>query len=140
MSKKTRNIAGIALIMGLAGYAAGLLTAPKSGKETRKDLKNAANAKKTEAEKKLKAAHSELNELLEKGKNRAKDVKSTAKTELTEALTKAQAAKEKARDILSAFHEGDADDADLQKAVKEANAAIKHLKTFVKKDAPKAKS
>jgi gas vesicle protein len=137
----TGKIAAGAALIGIAGYVAGVLTAPKSGKETRKELKTAAKNTKTEAEKKLKAAHSELNVLLENGKKRAKDVSKTAKGELAEALQKAQVAKEKARDILSAFHEGDADDQDLQQAVQEVNNAIKHLKTFVKKeDAPKPKS
>lgn len=39
-----------------AGFAAGILTAPKSGKETRKDLKKKAVNLKTEAEKRTSQA------------------------------------------------------------------------------------
>lgn len=138
MGKQGRNIAiGAALAAG-AGYVAGILTAPKSGKETRKDIQRTALKKKAEAEKTLKNLHSELTELIKNGKSTAKDVKETAKSELVEALGKAQVAKEKAREILSAVHEGDADDEDLQKAVAEAKSATEHLKKYVKKTNAKA--
>lgn len=133
MAKQGRNFAIGTLIALGAGYVAGILTAPKSGKETRKDLQNAAIKTKTEAEKTLKNLHSELTDLIAEGKQRAKDVKDTAKNELVEALGKAQVAKEKARNILSAVHEGDADDKDLQAAVAEAKNALDHLKKYVKK-------
>jgi len=134
MKKGNRNWAIGTLAAIAAGYVAGILTAPKSGKETRQDIKSAAAKTKLEAEKKLKALHSELNERIETGKQMAKEVKGAAKTELVEALGQAQLAKEKVRQILSALHEGDADDADLKKAVTEAKDALKHLKKFVSKD------
>jgi gas vesicle protein len=134
-----RNIAIGALLVGVAGYVAGILTAPKSGKETRKDIQKKAVQAKSQAEKKLKALHSELGELIVKGKSKAKDAKSTAKQELESALQKAQTAKDKAREMLSAIHEGGADDKDLQQAIKEVNSAVEHLKKFVAKDVkPKA--
>jgi gas vesicle protein len=37
-----KKIALSAIIAGVAGYGIGLLTAPKSGKDTRKDIKNTA--------------------------------------------------------------------------------------------------
>lgn len=136
MAKKNngRNIAIGALLVGLVGYVAGILTAPKSGKETRKDIQKKATQAKTEAEKKLKKLHSELNDLINNGKKKADSAKSTAKKELSAALTKANIAREKAREVLSAVHEGDADDKDLQKAIKEVNSAIEHLKKYVAKD------
>lgn len=130
-----RNIALGALLIGVAGYVAGILTAPKSGKETRKDIQKKAAQAKSEAEKKLKALHSELNGLITTGKKKAGSAKSSAKKELTVALEKAQAARDKAREMLSAVHEGDADDKDLQQAIKEVNSAIDHLKKYVAKDA-----
>lgn len=136
MGKRNRNVALGTLLIGLAGYAAGLLTAPKSGKETRKDLQKKAAKAKSDAEKKLKSLHSELNELIIDGRAKVGNVKTKTKLELTDALDKAQLAREKVREILSAVHEGDADDRDLQKAVKEVNKAIEHLKKYVGKDAP----
>lgn len=129
-----RNIAIGALFIGLAGYVAGILTAPKSGKETRKDIQKKAARAKSEAEKKLKSLYSELNDLISTGKQRTQAMKSSAKSELTDALNKAQIAREKAREILSAVHEGDADDKDLQKAITEVKSAIEHLKKYVTKN------
>lgn len=133
MQKRERKFAIGALVAAVVGYVAGILTAPKSGRETRQDIKDTAVKAKTEAERKLKQLHSELNNLIESAKKKAADLKSTAKKELNEAVSQAQEAKEKARDILSAVHEGDADDKDLQKAIKEVNSAIAHLKKYVGK-------
>lgn len=134
MSKKGRNVAlGTVIAAGL-GYAAGILTAPKSGRETRKGIQNAAIKAKTEAEKTLKGLHSELGDLIDNGKHKAKNLKDAAKTELVEALAKAQFTKEKAREVLSALHEGDADDKDLKKAITEVKKAIEHLKKYAGKE------
>lgn len=132
-AKDGRKLAVGALIAAGIGYAAGVLTAPKSGKDTRKDIQGAASAAKAKAEKSLKGLHSELGELIETGKSKATDVKDLAKKDLTDALTKGQHAKEKVREILSALHEGDADDKDLKKAVSEATKAVEHLKKYVGK-------
>lgn len=130
---KTKKIAASALVASAAGYLAGILTAPKSGKETRKDIKNTAVKAKKEAEAKLKKLHSELDELIADGKKKAAKLTSGAKKELDSAIDSAKAAKEKVRYLLSAIHEGDAEDRDLQKAIKEANKSAKHLKSFLSK-------
>lgn len=135
MGKKSRNVAFGTLLIGLTGYAVGLLTAPKSGKETRRDLQRKAARAKAEAEKKLKSLHSELNELIIAGRAKVGNAKAKVRMEYADALDKAQVAKEKAREILSAVHEGDADDKDLQKAIKEVNSAITHLRKYVNKNA-----
>ncbi len=133
MAKDGRKFAIGALVAGGVGYLAGILTAPKSGRETRRDIKDAAQKTKSEAEKTLKALHSELSELIGEGKNKVKDLKATAKEELDDALGKAHTAKEKTREILSALHEGDAKDEDLQSAVEDAKKAAEHLKKYIKK-------
>lgn len=135
MSKDGRKFAFTALLLGIIGYVTGILTAPKSGKETRKDIQNKAIKAKTEAEKKLKTLHSELSSLIEAGTSKVKIAKKSAQTGLSSALDKATRAKEKAREVLSAVHEGDADDKDLQKAIDDVNSAIDHLKKYVSKDA-----
>jgi gas vesicle protein len=112
----------------------GLLTAPKSGKETRKDIHDTAIKAKLESEKRLKALHSDLDKLIARGKKTAETLKDTSKKELTAALEAAGVAKEKVREVLSAVHEGGSDDKDLQKAIKEANKAIDHLKQYLNKD------
>lgn len=133
MRKKTRNITIGALAAAVAGYAAGVLTAPKSGKETRKDISNAAVKAKTQAEKSLKQLHSELEELLKTGTQKSKTLTAKAKTEFAAVLAKATDAKQKTREVLSSFHDGEADDKDLQKAVKEATQAVEHLKKYLAK-------
>ena len=133
MDKRTGRFAVGALLLGVAGYVAGILTAPKSGKETRKDIKDTANKKVAELEKKLKSAHSELNELMGKATERAKTAKGKAKTEADSLLERAKNAKDKARLALSSTHEEGAGDEDLQKAIDEAEKAVEHLKKFLKK-------
>lgn len=122
-----------ALIAGAVGYGIGVLTAPKSGKETRKDIKNAASKAKSEAEKKLKELHSELNTKLTDVRAATGKATGAARTEVDKAIEKATAAKEKVRDVLSSLHEGDAEDPDLQKALKDAKDALKNLEKFAKK-------
>jgi gas vesicle protein len=132
MRKRERNVAiGTVVAAGL-GYALGVLTAPKSGKETRKDIQKAAVKAKTEAERKLKSLHSDLGHLINDGKKRAAKLTAAGKQDWKEALTKAETAKAKAREMLSAIHEGDADDQDLDQAIKDIKSSIAHLKKYLK--------
>lgn len=133
MKKRRSNVAIGALFIAGLGYAAGILTAPKSGKETRDDLQRAALKAKTDAETKLKKLHGELDTLIEEGKTRAKDINNSARGEYVDVLGKAQFAKQKARELLSALHEGETQDKDLKKAIDEVTQAIDHLKTYLKK-------
>lgn len=132
MSNK-RNIAVGTMLVAAAGYVAGILTAPKSGRETRKDVRNAALKAKSEAERKLKQAHSELTIQLTEATELAKKSKDKAGEELKKAIEKADGIRHKTRMILSAIHEGEAEDHDLQTALEEVKAAAKHLKQYVHK-------
>lgn len=130
-SHKSRNLAvGGAVLAGIS-YVAGILTAPKSGRETRKDINKAAHKAMTDAERHLKLAHSELAELLVTLKEQANKGKDLANKELQLALEQAEVVKTKTRELISAIHEGEASDKDLDVAVKEAKAAVKHLKSFI---------
>lgn len=135
-SKTGGKVAVGALVAGVAGFMAGVLSAPKSGKETRKDIKNAAIKAKSEAEKNLKSLHSELNGKLEEAKKLGVSLSGKAKTELESVTSKAGGVKEKIREILSSLHDGDAGDPDLKKALKDAKDALGALEKFIKK-APK---
>ncbi|HSW66402.1 MAG TPA: YtxH domain-containing protein [Bacillota bacterium] len=132
-SKTIKRFAIGTVIAAAAGYIAGVLTAPKSGKETRADIKDAAERTYTAAEKELKQLHTELNKLLDQGRGKANELKGVAKENLDKAMEVARTAKEKTRELLSAVHEGDADDRDLKKAIDEANKAVEHLRSFLKK-------
>lgn len=138
MAKKNKGdtVKKIALggvFAAVAGYVAGLLTAPKSGKETREDIKETATKTVSEAEKELKKLHTELGKIIDEAKGRGDKVGDKTQKELTDLLDKAKDTKEKAREMLSAIHEGDADDKDLNKAIKDANKAIDHIRVFLKK-------
>jgi len=74
-----------------------------------------------------------MNELLSEAKEKVTSLKGTAQKDLQAAIDKVTLAKEKARDMLSALHEGGAEDKDLKKAIKEANNAVEHLKTYLSK-------
>lgn len=68
--KKTLAIVGAAV----AGFAAGILTAPKSGKETREDIKNKAEDLKKSAGEKAEQAKSAAKDSFESVKTGAKKV------------------------------------------------------------------
>lgn len=138
MRKRDRNVAIGTLIAAGIGYAAGVLTAPKSGRETRKDLQRTAIQAKKEAEKNLKSLHTELTKLIATGKRQGGKLSAAKKAEFEKALAKATKAKKKVGEILSAIHEGEAEDKDLKSAVAEVNAAIEHLRVYIEK-APKTK-
>lgn len=128
-----KKIAVGAVAAGLIGYVAGVLTAPKSGKETREDIKNTATKAKREAEKKLKELHSELNRQLEVAKKKGAKLTGKARDEFDKAIASADKVKEKMRLLLSALHEGDADDPELKQALKDAQSALKQLEKYVSK-------
>lgn len=131
MSNKGKKFAIGALIAAGAGYLAGILTAPKSGKETRKDIADTAVKAKSEAERKLKTLHGDLEVKIEEGKKRALSLTAAAKQELETVVSRAVVAKDKARHMLSAFHEGETDDKELNKVLNEVNTALNDLKKYV---------
>ncbi len=137
MSRKDNdNLKRLAIGSGIAaaaGYIAGILTAPKSGKETRADVKKATNETIAQAEKDLKRLHTELGKVIDEARIKGDKLSAKAKNELADLVDKAKDSKEKVREVISAVHEGDAEDIDLKKAVKEANTALDHLREFLKK-------
>lgn len=135
MKDSTKRFAISAAVAAAAGYVAGILTAPQSGKETRKDIKDTTVRSIHEAERQLKKLHTEMNDVIAEGLEMADRLSGKAKQELEAALQTTHVAKGKARDILSAVHEGRAEDKELQKAIKEAKDSIDHLKTYLKKRA-----
>jgi gas vesicle protein len=133
MAKNSGKWAAGALVAGAVGYAIGVLTAPKSGKETRKDIQLATNKAKTELEKKLKYLLANLNNAILEAKKITKNVQGKTKSELTRTISEAVIAKEKVRLILSAIHDGEVEDQDLKTAHDEAKQALKALEKFIKK-------
>lgn len=133
MKTNVKRFALGTLLAAVGGYLAGLLTAPKSGKDIRKNIKDSAVKSVNESEKQLKKAHTELNDLLGDAKDKGDKLSGKAREDYDIAVNSANIAKQKAREILSAVHEGEAGDSDLQKALKDAAKAIKHLRDYLKK-------
>lgn len=132
---KGKNVAIGAAIAGAVGYVAGILTAPKSGRATRRDIKDAALKAKLEAEKQLKSLHTQTNTLLQEGKTAAAKLSGDAKKDWLKLEKGALASREKLRAVLSSIHDGGADDEDLQAVLKDANKAIVDLKKYLTKHA-----
>jgi len=122
-----------AVVGVVAGFLTGILTAPKSGQETRADIKQTANNVKREAEKKLKELSSELNELIGKGQKLAKEQGTKAKAGLDVALERAQEAQQKVKVVISALKSGETDEPELKKAIAEAKKARDELVKYFKK-------
>ena len=122
-----------ALIAATAGFIAGILTAPKSGKETREDIRDTANRVVSEAEKQLKKLHSEMNVVIEDAKLVLSGKTGKAKEDISRAVGSAKDKQQKIKELLSALRDGGAsDNPELKKALKEAGSALDHLKTFLK--------
>ena len=128
-----KKIAIGASLAAVGGYLAGILTAKKTGSETRSDIKEAVQTGKNAGEEQLKKLVTELNEVLDKAKDQGEDLGGKARVEVGELVDKAKVAKDKAREVLSAVHDGGADDKDLNMAVTNATRSLKHLREYLKK-------
>lgn len=131
---KATRFAVVTAIAAGVGYVAGVLTAPKSGKETRKDLRNKTIETKEELAKRLDEVSNDLSEVITKGKTRVKSLEAGAKAELEKAVNVAVLTKDKAKDMVAAVKRGEAEDKDLKKAVKDVNSAIDNLKKYIQKN------
>ena len=127
-----RKIAVGALVVGAVGYVAGILTAPKSGKDTRQDISDKASELKQESIDHLEDLRDELDELLKVTKDKTVALSAKAREEFNEAVVSAKDAKNKAGTVLKAVKAGEADDPELNKAIKQAKLAIKNLNRYFK--------
>ena len=109
MSGKGKFVKG-GIIGAIVGVISGLLFAPKSGKETRKDIKDAANKFAKEAEVRLKKLYEEMIELKDKAEEKAKELQGKAAEEWDEISKRAEIAKVKLGELITAVREGQADD------------------------------
>ena len=134
MAKRSvKNLAIVAAVAAAAGFVTGLLTAPKSGKETRDDIKNAAKRGLSETEHQLKTLSSELNDMLDQAKAKGGELRGRAGEALSQATAQAQDAREKVREMIAAVHDGNASDEDLQLAMTQGRTALRHLRDYLKK-------
>lgn len=121
-----------AVVGGVAGYFAGILTAPKSGNQTRKDIVNKAGEVKDETGEQLQKAADELNAAVKTAKGKSVTLSAKARLEFDETLIKARDAQNKASELLKAFRNGESNDPELNKAVKQVKLAQKNLSKYLK--------
>jgi gas vesicle protein len=119
-------------IAGLAGYLAGVLTAPKSGKETRGDIAEKAGELKQSTIDELAHLQTELKDLLAKAKNQTVALSGKAREEFNEAVVAAKEAQDKTTSLIKAVKAGEAEDPELNKAIKQAKLASKNLSKYLK--------
>jgi gas vesicle protein len=127
-----RRIAIGALVAGVAGYVTGILTAPKSGKDTRQDIADKATELKDEGIDQLQDLRDELDGLIGDAKDKTLALSSKAREDFNEAVVAAKDAKNKAGTVLKAVKSGEAEDPELNKAIKQAKAAKKNLGRYFK--------
>lgn len=120
--KEKKGLAIGAAIGAVIGVIGGILFAPKSGKETRADIKNTAVG----AAEKL---HKEAEELLDKAKQLTGKAADEASKHVKEVTHTAKNLKE----VVTSFKAGKATDSDLNEAIKNVKSAQKSLKSFITK-------
>lgn len=139
MSKRGKDMAVGTMVAAAVGYVIGVLTAPKSGRETRRDIQQAAMKAKADAEKNLKQLYSEIDARIDQGREQLKTASAKVREEYSTAIDSAQKVKDKARQILSRAHEGDVERKELDKAVKDVKSALEHLKKYASENVQKKK-
>ena len=87
------------VVAAVAGFAAGILTAPKSGKETRKDIKD-------EAEKVKGVVIHETEKVKTTATRKANEVKAKAEEVASEVTSKAEELKERAEQAVKGAQKG----------------------------------
>lgn len=127
-----RKLAIGSAIAGAVGYLAGVLTAPKSGKETRSDITHKAEDIKDSLFDQLQDVHDELRDLIKTAKVKTVALGSSARAEFNEAVIRAKDAQNKASQVLKAVKNGEASDPELDKAIRQAKQAAKNLAKYLK--------
>jgi gas vesicle protein len=130
-NKGGKIVAGV-LLAGIAGYVAGVLTAPKSGQETRQDIRDGANRAVEVAEEKLLALREDLDDLIEIASGKVSSAKGRAKDQLNDAIDTAKDARVKSVEVAKAVKSGEADQPELNRAMKQLKDAKKNLTKYLK--------
>jgi gas vesicle protein len=131
MNKDVKNV-GIALIAGLAaGYALGVLTAPKSGKETRSDIKDAGAKAYKIAEARLKNTYEDLSEVIANAGEQAKKLNKKGREELDVLLAAAHDAQGRVKQLITSVRKGDVTEELFEDTVVAAQVAKDELQDFI---------
>lgn len=115
------------------GAVAGLLLAPKSGKETRDDIRKTVTHTKADAEKQLKKLHEELSHKQKDAKNAADSLKGKAKTELADVLEKSLVVQGRIKELISSLRDGELDQEEVDLTILDAKKITTQIDKKTKK-------
>lgn len=134
MDKREKKGLAIGAVFGAVfGVIAGILFAPKSGKETRKDIKE-ATVKATD--KILEEAHSlqtDAKDLVVKAEKQISTLKGRASEQAKMHVDDLKHTASQMSNVVKSFKAGESSDKDLQNAIKQAKQAHDSLKKYLKK-------
>ena len=130
---KNKGFAVGAAIGAVIGVVTGILFAPKSGRETRQDIKDTAVKVATKLQEDAKKLQIELTELIEVAEDKVKDAGKTVSDKTHELIAQAKHTRDSLTVLVQSVKDGHADDKDLDEAIKKANDAKDALATYLKK-------
>lgn len=122
----------LAVGVGIAAFAAGILTAPKSGKETRADIKTGAGKARLASEKEIKKLEEEIAKLIKVADAKTGSLKAKSSVEKDKVIASAKKAKIKADEVIESIKTKEVKDPDLSKAIEELKNAKENLAKFIK--------
>jgi gas vesicle protein len=128
-----KGLAVGAVIGAIAGVITGILFAPKSGKETRQDIKDGASKASDKLQVEAAKVQKEAKQLITKVEKIAKEKSGKASETAKRHATKAKKSANDLKTVVSSFKAGEASDKDLNDAIKKVKSARTSLKNFLKK-------
>src|SRR6478736_2577880 len=105
-TKTGRKVAFGSAVAAIVGYFAGILTAPKSGSETRADIATKADDVKFDVETQLKHTEGELARAIKEAQTKSVALSAQAREEFNEALLRAKDAQAKTKVIIKSLKAG----------------------------------
>ena len=117
----------------IVGVIVGLLFAPKSGKETRQDIKDTTKKTAEVIKKEASKIETELKDTLSSLEPKLKTLKGKTLDVAKEKAAEAKNTYDNLVAVFKAFKAGKASDKDLDKAIQQAHDAKESLKTFLSK-------
>lgn len=134
MSKDNNKGVAVGAALGaVIGVITGILFAPKSGKETRQDIKDTAVKVATKLQEEAEHLQEELSHLIEKAEVKAKEAGKTVSDKTHELIVQAKHTRDSLTALVAAVKKGEASDKDLDSAIHKAKEAKDALSVYLKK-------
>lgn len=131
--QEKKGIAIGAAIGAVVGVVTGILIAPKSGKETRNDIKKGAQHALSKIEHEAQKVQNETKDLLAKAEEKLASLKGKASENAKVHLADLKHTTSQLAEAAKSFRAGESSDKDLNNAIKKAKEAQESLKSYLKK-------